>query len=142
MTTGRKELLRAYTRTLADMMGLRDWFITVNFGEIDNPPEYDADGLQVDGVCEPIPNQRKAKITYRPNVDDNSPYYIRHLVVHELLHCHFVPMREYPRAILDKQLPQVGYDIFMGGYDMRWEECIDNIAAAWALQLPLIGWAD
>lgn len=133
--------LGAYTRHIADEMGLRDWHLEVVIssdlpdGGLDASDEFSAVAS-----CTPTPGQKKARITYVPNFNKFSPEFVREIVTHELLHCHLAAMYEWGRTGLHGVLGQSEYNVFMFGFAQQWETAIDGISRAWATHMPLISW--
>jgi hypothetical protein len=77
-------------------------------------------------------------LRFRHDFNEQSSEAQRHIIVHELLHCHLQPMHELARVGLCNEMLQSAYNIFMHGFDQQWEYTIDGIARAWApaFQIP------
>lgn len=133
-----------YLRAMADEVGLRDWrFEMVIAPEQDMPKG----SLTVDtkyvayGVCSPTIGQQKAFIYFHNEFkEDLDPEEQREVVIHELVHCHMIDMREFIRSGFLNQVTQSTYDALNFGFDLAWEHATDQIARNWAFKLPLIEW--
>jgi hypothetical protein len=145
MTRSEVELLWRYTRSMADQMGLKDWWLDIIVDDEIDPGAMDfKDGDQMDIVpvatCEPVPGQKKATIIYTAELREERRSEIRSIVCHELVHCHLFPMREFVRTGMPDHLGKQSYEILMFGFDQAWEFATDAIARDWARKLPLIDW--
>jgi hypothetical protein len=118
------DALRAYVRTLADRMGLRDWTVDVGYipdkGRKSHPLCY----IQVDDIP-----TRSATFYAHADFFDETPEARRLTVVEELLYCHFAGMYDDERVC---DVNDLADQLFAS---------IKAAAAAWApaLPLPLVG---
>lgn len=144
MTVKDKKLLAAYTREIADKVGLADWTFELFFNDDEMEPDKSHVNDEHPEMAEhmPIIGQRHALIRYSPSLRAAKLDEVRHIVVHELMHNHFSQMHELCRTALVTHLSQQGYDLFMHAFDVQWEHAIDAIAVSWAKTLPLIDWRE
>ena len=131
--TDQKELGR-YVRWLGNELGLRDWTFNLYY-EITDPDEQDSYA-----ICFPTYGRKRADIHFCTDFRDLKPDVQRHVIVHELVHCHFAAAQELPRVELSKHLGQTAYDIFMGAYRQAQEYGIDGVTDAIAGKYSLIDW--
>lgn len=129
----RKKLNR-YIRSLADLMGLRDWEIWLG----DNPPDgHPAVAWHVyGGSCEVVHRRHAACIRVHDGWVDWPDEQIRYVMVHELLHCHFAPIQEH-HLHAEAHFSKSEWVIFDNTFDDAMEHHIDALATAWAQMLPL-----
>lgn len=137
MTSKEKKALLTYVRMIADRMGLRDWRFDVLEQEPETGKEYEGTNFQASASCEPTPNQRRASLRFADDFSSKSRDEARHILVHELLHCHMAAVYECGRNGVLDQLSQSTYNMFMFSFTQAWETAIDAIAIAWAEKLPL-----
>ena len=122
----RKEL-EHYIRELADLMGLRDWTLTMR----DDPASEDcAADIQV------TYGRKFAAIRFDPAWASESPETLRATCIHELLHCHLKPT-EWALNNAQSALGMVAFSVLSGAYEDALEVAIDGIANEWAKTLPL-----
>jgi hypothetical protein len=146
VTAADKKEFQNYLRWIADHMGLRDWHFELFWMPGEEMPQGgmdydDQDGATAPlGACSPTPGQREAHLYFDPRLRKEKRGEVREVVVHELLHCHFMHLREHVRTGLTKHLSQSSYDIFTQAFDMSWEYSVDAIARAWSMDMPLIKW--
>ncbi len=117
--------LEPYVRDMADRMGLRDWKITI----LDEPSDDDAAG----GQCDLVYGRKVADLKIRV---PSAPEELRHVVVHELLHCH-AALLDWNANSIEKALSPQAFDLWHYGFEDAQEIMIDGIATAWAETLPL-----
>ena len=124
-----KDFLPGYVRTLADLMGLREWEFQVEDGTSDE----DVATINLTQW------QQHAVITIMPCFWLKPPDIQRWVVTHELVHSHVSPVR----AVLDediasaKVLSQQVYEMAYASLTRIVEHAVNAIAAAWAKSLPL-----
>lgn len=125
--------LSSYVRDIANRMGLRDWTIVIS----EEPVDIDTgDGQIVGASCNVVYGRKRAKFQFNPDWAEDRPDDLRHLVVHELMHCHFVPVQWHhnnARAAMSNG-EWVQYD---SAFHDVMEMHIDAVADAWADVLPL-----
>jgi hypothetical protein len=142
VTARDKKVFGNYVREIANLVGLCNWHIQVQFGELDTPDW--AEEVHPDeewgAQNEQIPHRKVALLTFPGNVKERDRDDLRGTVVHELVHCHFAAMWHQVRKDLLKQLGQQGYDIFVNSFERNMEWGVDGVASAWAEKLPLITW--
>lgn len=131
MKTADWEVLSNYVRLIRDQLGLRDWFLVVKH----DPPADQAALASV--TC--IEGRRFATVRvcvdFRELMGDEQ----RHVIIHELLHCHLAEMHHYLNGILRDVLGQSSVPI-LGAHHMKVEYAVDAIAQEWATTFPLIEW--
>lgn len=119
--------LGKYVRELADVMGLRDWTITMR----DEPCSEDcAADIQV------TYGRKFASIRFDPDWASEKPETLRATCIHELLHCHLKPT-EWALNNAQSALGMLAFGVLSGAYEDALEVAIDGIANEWANTLPL-----
>lgn len=120
--------LGRYVRHLADLMGLRDWYLRLG----DEAPE-DEDW---DGQCHVVYGRKVATISFRGGWEAWEPERLRWVAAHELIHCHVEPTRwsinNFKHAV-GGDMYNVIYDAFTDDIEVA----VDGMAQAWAEFLPL-----
>lgn len=120
MIDPRKTKFGPYLRCLADMMGLRDWTVTVTNEAFD---DVNAKADQ--------PSGRKIHwVSLGEPFLDSPPEEQRQTLVHELIHAHLAPMHHF----LCREL---GDGAAMEAYRLWMEYAVDGMADEWAKLLPL-----
>jgi hypothetical protein len=119
--------LVAYLNLLADLMGLKDWELTVDTNAADD--DYASVG--------PVYGQHRATLSVDPNWRQMRKADLRWVLVHELTHLHLARLK-------------VGVGNYLGrlrggtkatgekALDDEVEYAVDAIAMAWAKRLPLM----
>lgn len=125
---GDRSKLGEYVRSLADVMGLRDWHINL----MHDPPDDPEHAACVDVRY----GRRVVNVHFHPSWAQNEPETLRSTCVHELLHCHLKPT-EWAINNASGALGMVGFTILHGSYMDALEVAIDSMATAWAETLPL-----
>jgi hypothetical protein len=121
MRDERRQKFAPYIRHLADLMYLRDWTFELH----DTPPDNARHG-----ACVYVPFGRcYCNVYVNDKFLDFPPAIQRSTLVHELLHCHFEPMRESAMQALSKREYKL--------WNIAFERGIDQTAMAWAESLPL-----
>lgn len=120
--------LSVYVRELADLMGLRDWTIQVEVGGDDL--------VGYAGRCNVPYGQKFATIRLAPSWAKETWSELRNTCVHELIHCHMMPIRWSINNVQNHLSPSM-FDMFTGSYTDFEELAVDGIATAWAETLPL-----
>lgn len=117
-----------YLRTLADLMGLKDWEITLSW-------DYSDDDSAA-AMCHTTYGRKTALIRFGVAWWDNDPETQRYYCVHELLHCHTTPMHT---ALCNAQgrLGADAYEVLKGTHGDALEYAVDGIGVAFAKFLPL-----
>lgn len=118
----------AYVRTLADLLGLKDWRIVV----MDAPPD-DPDQLAAVSV---VRGRKIARMYLCPDWATRSAEERRLGVAHELVHCHIEPILVVVESARSA-MPEWVFDMHYRDVDMASEQAVDGIATAIAPQLPL-----
>jgi hypothetical protein len=132
MSESHAEAARAYIRTLADRLGLRDWKFVVT----DHPGETGPNLLDVATV----PGRRLAHVRILPLFYEVTAAERRHAVVHELFHCHMNPLLDHAE-MLRPPLGGQTFDMFFQDHVRRLEEGLDAIAGCVAPDLPMLNLA-
>ena len=128
---GDRDLAGLYMRELANCVGLRDWHLTFAL----TTPQEDGHADGVGGTCDVGPMQKRATIRLRadwPEWDDDK---LRHIMVHELLHAHFDPVRT-PLANIEQLIGGLVFSTVWDATTTAMEWCLDAIATEWAELLP------
>lgn len=131
---GDRHQLGEYMREMADLMGLRDWYLAVSSDPPKSEPIDDTHTVQAE--CSVNYGRKSAVIAFAANWAEWDTEELRRVVAHELIHCHTEPMRW---AINNTRLP-LGMTAFLmleGAFQDAHEVAIDAIACAWAERLPL-----
>lgn len=116
-----------YARTLADLMELRDWRITVG----DEP----CDG-QFAAQIQCVYGRKRARIRLCAEWDDRTPDQQRQNLVHELLHCH-MRLCESLAEQAEHLMKGGAYQVWYINHEHGIEYAVDAIADALAPHLPL-----
>jgi hypothetical protein len=132
--------LGKYVRSIADEMGLKDWKFRLCEDEPETPDEHKGTDVYAQASCTPTPGQRMAVLRFTSDFNKMPKDQVRAIVTHELLHCHLAAIYEFGRVGLMNELGQSAYNTFMFGFTQAWEQTIDSIAQAWAVNFPLIKW--
>jgi hypothetical protein len=120
VTDPRKQAFAPYLRTLADLMGLKDWQFTI----ADGPA-----GETALASVKPWYGRKGATIWLSESFLNNAPEEQRYVVTHELIHCH----TEAGWEIADDAMP----DEAKAAFKRMMEYAVDGIATALAAHLPL-----
>lgn len=125
---GDRDQLGEYLRELADLMGLRDWYLTMSHEE----PVDDTHGAE----CAVTYGQKAATITFREDWSTWGVEEVRRLAVHELIHCHMESMQWSLNNV--KHLVGVtAFNVIGDAFVDSMEVAIDGMAREWAKMLPL-----
>lgn len=123
-----RKALDEYVAELASLMGLVDW----DLGVSDDPAPEGAEGRIF------MPYGRKyGRIELSPTFLEYDAERMRHVITHELVHCHTEPMTSMVRGDLEGILGKPADHVFWLSYKRLAEYAVDAMAAAWALLLPL-----
>jgi hypothetical protein len=120
MTDPRKDSFGPYVRSLADLMGLRDWKVTIGDG---GARDDSAASVWLQGGV------KNARIHLSEEFLGYDADRQRQTLVHELVHAHF--------AASDGMLMDWLDDARYKGYVRIFEYAVDGIAEEWAKFLPL-----
>ena len=118
----------AYIRSLADVMGLRDW-------EIDLAREY-AEDPDTGAQCQTTYGRKIATIVFGQGFLACDPETQRYYCVHELLHCHTCPVHTAVANACGR-LGSDAFSILDGTHRDAIEFAVDGIGVAYAKFLPL-----
>lgn len=129
----RKELCR-YIRWVANEMCLRDWTFDVPHEPL---PESDAFA-----TVKPTDGRKRARITFCRDFRDLEPDRQRHVVIHELVHCHFAMVQHQIESDLERHLGQHADRVLFDSFRRNLEYGVDGITDALAPHLPLIRWPE
>ena len=131
---GDRNELGRYVRELADVMGLRDWTITVAGDAPDGDP-HDAES-EIGADCTVTYGRKSAIIRLADGWESWEATDVRYVVVHELVHCHTIPMQWAVNNIAAHVTPAM-FDMLTSAHTDFHELAVDGIATAWAAMLPL-----
>jgi hypothetical protein len=132
-----------YLSELKDLMGLRDWWVEVDWSSPPAPEEEGYESFTTEATMSCTPRQRHGVLRLSPDFIDEyrDKDYVSMILVHELVHCHFAALREVMRTgSLLKHVGQAQYDALGHHFDEQWEYAIDAIARAWVKRLPKLKW--
>jgi hypothetical protein len=122
MIDPRRASFAPYLRTLADLMGLRDWRAEIHAEE---PPESPESRASVECLY----GRKYCIVRLGDAFLDSAPADQRQTLVHELTHCHFDAAYSVAAEPLGEAVA--------GIYRRLFEYGIDALAVAWAPHLPL-----
>lgn len=130
LLSGSRDELGKYIRRLADLMGLRDWRLTLSH----EPPDDQDAAAQ----CNVTHGSKRAVIRVASDWPSWTQEDARHYMTHELLHCHMAPTTW---AVFNaKHVVSEGMmDMLSDGHLDALEVGIDGIALAWAETMPMPG---
>lgn len=131
---GDKHQLERYVREMADLCGLRDWTITLSDEPIEGVPH--SVGSEFGGECNVIYGSKYAVIKLADSWPRWEPEKLRTTVVHELTHCHTIPMEWALNGAQDHLAPAM-FSLLFGAHRDFHELAVDGISTAWAERLPL-----
>lgn len=121
--------LEKYILRVASLMGLKDWDFLLR--------EEPAEGRALAQV-ETIYGQKYANIWVGVDFWDRDPDTQRHVIVHELVHCHqAVTTHMIAGSFLAEKLGQSAYEVFASAYEQAAEYTTDAIATAIEPNIPL-----
>lgn len=132
MTKKERKALGLYIRWVGDAMELRDWTFELSRKE----PDTDAFA-----TVTPTYGRKIAVIDLCPDFRAMAPEKQRHVIVHELVHCHLEPAASMVRSDLEKHLGETTDRVFWDGFKRQVEYGVDALASAIAKHMPLIDWA-
>jgi hypothetical protein len=121
VTDPRKQRFAAYLRTLADLIGLKDWTF-----RIDDEPPADRGHCAAIGC---IQGKRRAVLRFSEEFLDGTPGQRREWLAHELIHCHGALVDEVAETGLSNDDRRV--------YTLLSENMVDALAVALAPHMPL-----
>jgi hypothetical protein len=119
---------------MADQMGLRDWTICVSGDEVDGEP-HDAES-EIGADCTVTYGRKNANIRFSNDWSNWEPADLRYVVVHELVHCHTIPI-EWALNHIQTHLSFAMMQMVRDAHTDFHELAVDGIAGAWAETLPL-----
>lgn len=123
--------LAAYTRELADLVGLRDWTVNLEIRDVESEEEFSGKQFVPWGA-------QRVDITLSPKWDTWSAEDLRVTLVHELVHCHLVRMMwSWNGALLDLAKDKHLRKALDRDFHTNHEMATETIATAWARALPL-----
>lgn len=125
---GDRDQLGLYIRDMADMLGLRDWTFFHSYDAPDNS------GAGAD--CHVTFGQKHAKLRFQSDWPTWKADELRHVVVHELLHCHLWTV-DQRFCDLKPLIGESAYLVAETAHREALELAIDGMAVEWAQLLPL-----
>ena len=125
---GDRHELGQYMRHMADLMGLRDWYLTLTHKE----PLDDDHGAE----CDVSYGQKCARIAFRDDWPTWDAEEVRRLMVHELIHRHVEPMR-WAMNNTKHVVGAATFEVIADGFMDVLEVAVDGMAREWARHLPL-----
>lgn len=128
MTPEDRDALCGYIREIADQIELRDW----TFSLADHPDEDHETGARIDVTY----GRKQAAITLGPDWETFPPEERRQHVVHELIHCHLMPIQWTVNSV-QTSLGLTAFEVLNGCLKDNIELATDAIAGALAKHFPL-----
>lgn len=128
MNKKQREAIAAYVREIADLVELRDWTFDLNWEPLPN---------DVQGAMFPTFGQKRPTIRFGTDFLEVGPERQRHIIVHELVHCHLEPSTNLIDNTLPDLLGSTAYRIFDDAFVQDLEFATDALATALAKHLPL-----
>lgn len=116
-------------RELMDFMGLTDW-------ELKLEAQAHGEEVEADATCTVTPHRRAAILSLGPHWMGLPDEEKLRVLVHELLHCHLGPLQHW-LADVAEMLGASGERLMEVTAEQHIETVVDNIAVAWAAQMPL-----
>lgn len=123
MTVGSHRRLALYLRWLADRVELRDWTLDLSFEALPD----DADAL---AQVEIVYGRKRAKVTLCREFSHLDPEVQRHVLLHELVHCHFDEAHRAPERTLDTLVGKPAAVVLLDQIRTALEHGVDAIASA------------
>lgn len=122
------EDLARYVRTIANMVGLRDYTVEV-------APETPSDGKVAECITED--GRASVALCFAGYFERLPPEEQRHAVVHELLHVHFARPAATISSDMREFLSETEHRLAWAAYKRQVEHSVDTLATAIADLLPL-----
>ncbi len=132
MTKARHREVTKYIYSLQELLALKDWTVELSFEEPDEESTL--------GSTTCTYGRKNAIIRVAPEFHELSLYDQRHIIVHELLHCHLARMRYVVINLKD----HLSSSVFSLAFDSHMDELeftVDAMADALAPKCPLPEWA-
>lgn len=129
-----RKVVGDYLRSCADAMELRDWHIDYSREELDADGDAAAD-------VDVLYGRKRARIRLRAGFKDLPREDQRHIVAHELVHCHVEVLLDMARNDLEQLLGKPADHVFWLSYKRQLELAVDGLTTAIAKHLPLIEWS-
>lgn len=128
-----RKVLGAYIRGAADMLELRDW----TFGLAHAPADP---GKQA--TVDIVYGRKLAQIAVCEDFRDLPAEEQRHVIAHELVHCHLESACSMVRSDIVAHLGGPADGVFWAGFVRQIEYGVDALASAVEELLPLIDWPE
>lgn len=125
---GDRSKIEPYLRQLADLMGLKDWFVRL----MDDAPDDETSFATIQAWTD----LRLADIRITNEWADADPETFRRYMVHELIHAHLQSM-EQPLRHIRAGIGDTIFNLAYAFYRDAEETAVDSMAVAWAKTLPL-----
>lgn len=130
LTKKQRKRLGKYILEVARWLELRDWT-----WDVMHDPLTERHAL---AKVTPVYGRKRATLEFCPEFADLDPVTQRHVIVHELVHCHIDPACSIMRHGLTKTaIRQRTYDVLWESYTQQVEFATDGLATAMARHLPL-----
>lgn len=129
MTTRQYRSLARYIFSIAKDFGLRDWELTLASDPPDSPSAI--------ASFEAVYGRKRGIVRVSEGFEHESPEDQRNAILHELVHAHTAPAREYINRTLPSILGAAAWATFDAAYEQANEFSVDAIAAAIADRYPL-----
>jgi hypothetical protein len=134
-----KKQLEQYVRFVANEMGLRDWEIVLAFYPSLPPREgVNEEGHNAAGSCSTTAGAKQATINFPNDWSSYGRAFLREVVVHELVHCHFGHPWDVVTFAAQRSMGDAERRTFLSAFELAMEIAVDGTAVEWARKLPLM----
>lgn len=137
---GDRKAFFQYVREMADHLGLSEWYfemaITDRFENGNHRFDINSEAA---ASCLVAHGSIRAELQFRSDWAQWEPFMLRHIVVHELIHCHTEPLRwafNNTQAVLGNGSQ---WEAIEAAFDDAMEIAVDRMAMSWAQAMPLPG---
>ena len=123
-----------YAWQLRSEMWLNRWIVDILI------TEYPGEDSDARAAITPINGQYRAELEVATHAAVEGGEFLRHTIVHELLHLWHRDSNDIFRLSLPKELANSAYTLLWASYIQTSELMIDEMAGAWEQTLPLPDW--
>lgn len=132
-----RKALGEYVRDTADKLELRDWTFNVEHAAL---PSEDGLSTLADVTC--TDGRKLATVRVCENFRERDPEEQRHVIVHELVHCHLTQLQDQCESDLHSLIGRPADTVFELSFRRNLEYAVDALASALAKHQPLIDWPE